>query len=227
MMVVIENVLDASAVADVRAQLTGSEWHGGTATASGHAASRKDNLQLADGVEPAVSIGNLIVQRLWSNPLFISAALPRKIYPPRFNRYAGGQSYGAHVDAALMRAPGATEMLRTDLSATLFLSEPDDYDGGELEIEGSFGAQSVKLGAGDVLLYLATSLHRVTSVTRGERLASFFWIESLVADDGERALLFELDQTIQRITAAAGAESAELVSLTAIYHNLLRRWAVT
>ncbi len=227
MMVVIENALDAATLAEVRARLADAEWHEGSRTASGHAANRKDNVQLADGVEPAVGLGAAIIQRLWATPLFISAALPRKIYPPRFNRYSGGQSYGAHVDAALMRAPGAAEMLRSDLSATLFLSDPQDYDGGELEIEGGFGVQSVKLAAGDLVLYLANSLHRVAPVTRGERLASFFWVESLVADDAERTLLFELDQTIQRLTAQLGADNADVVSLSATYHNLVRRWVIT
>lgn len=227
MMIVIENALDASALAHVREQLAQAEWQNGSGTASGHAARRKNNHQLQDGVEPAVSMGTMIIQRLWSSPAFISAALPRKIYPPRFNRYGDGQGYGAHVDAALMRAPGAAEMLRTDLSATLFLSDPDDYDGGELEIEGTFGSQSVKLPAGDLVLYLASTLHRVAPVTRGERLASFFWVESLVADDGQRATLYDLDQSIQRMTALLGPDHPELVGLMAIYHNLMRRWAVT
>ena len=227
MMVVIENVLSPEELADMRARLFAGEWEAGGRTASGHAQSRKNNLQLRDGAEPAVSLGERVIQRLWSNPLFISAALPRKIYPPRFNRYGEGQGYGAHVDASLMRAPGSPDMLRTDLSATLFLSEPDDYDGGELEIESSYGAQAVKLVAGDLLLYPATTLHRVAPITRGERLASFFWIESLVGDEGQRTMLFDLDQTIQRLTGQLGADNAELVGLQAIYHNLVRRWVIT
>jgi PKHD-type hydroxylase len=227
MMVIIEGVLDATALNQVRDALAGAAWEDGGRTAGAFAHGRKDNQQLRDGAEPALGLGELIVSRLWANPLFISAALPRALYPPRFNRYGIGQTYGAHVDAALMRAPGSDRMLRTDLSATLFLSDPQDYDGGELEIEGSAGAQIVKLAAGDLVLYLATSLHRVTPVTRGERVASFFWIESLVSDDGERALLFDLDQTIQRLSGGLGGDDAELIGLTAIYHNLLRRWAVT
>lgn len=227
MMVIIENVLGPDELADARARLSKGEWEAGGRTAAGHAQSRKDNLQLRDGVEPATSLGEHIIQRLWSNPLFISAALPRKIYPPRFNRYGVGQGYGAHVDASLMRPAGSPDMLRTDLSATLFLSDPDDYDGGALEIESSLGAQEVKLAAGDLLLYPATTLHRVSPITRGERLASFFWIESLVGDDGQRALLFDLDQTIQRLTAQLGADNAELVGLQAVYHNLVRRWVIT
>jgi PKHD-type hydroxylase len=227
MIIVIEKAIDIATLTHIRARLAQAEWQDGSSTASGHAASRKNNRQLMDGVEPAVSLGAAIIQQLWSNPLFISAALPRKIYPPRFNRYAGGQNYGAHVDAALMRAPNSADMLRTDLSATLFLSDPNDYDGGELEIEGPFGAQAVKLSAGDLVLYLATTLHRVAPVTRGERLASCFWIESLVADDGQRGMLYDLDQSIQRMTALLGPDHPELVGLTAIYHNLMRRWAVT
>jgi PKHD-type hydroxylase len=227
MMVVIEAVLDSTELAQVRQQLASAEWEDGGRTAGALAHSRKNNLQLRDGAEPALGLGQFIIDKLWANPLFISAALPRKIYPPRFNRYGEGQTYGAHVDAALMRPVGSREMLRTDLSATLFLSDPDEYEGGELEIESSFGAQTVKLAAGDLVLYLATSLHRVAPVARGERLASFFWIESLVADDGERTLLFELDQAIQGLSARLDADNAELVDLSGIYHNLLRRWAVT
>lgn len=227
MIVVIESVLDAAELAAVRERLARAQWEDGARTAGALAQGRKHNLQLRDDAEPAIGLGRSILDRLWSNPQFISAALPRKLYPPRFNRYGAGQTYGAHVDAALMRPAGSREMLRTDLSATLFLSDPGDYDGGELEIESSFGAQAVKLAAGDLVLYLATSLHRVAPVTRGERLASFFWIESLVADDGERTLLFEMDQTIQRLSAQLGEDNAELIGMTGIYHNLLRRWAVT
>jgi PKHD-type hydroxylase len=158
--------------------------------------------------------------------LLVSAALPRKIHPPRFNRYADGGTYGAHVDSALMRF-GDGGMLRTDLSVTIFLSGPEEYDGGVLEIETGTGAQSVKLNAGDAILYLADSLHRVTPVTRGARLASFFWIESLVRDAGARALLFELDQAVQALTVQVGAAHAEVVRLSALYHNLLRRWTIT
>jgi PKHD-type hydroxylase len=227
MMVVIENVFGAGELADIRAQLAAAPWEDGARTAGGVGRGRKVNRQLQDGAEPALSLGERVVQKLWANPLFISAALPRKIYPPRFNRYGIGQTYGAHVDAALMRAPGSAEMLRTDLSATVFLTDPGEYDGGELEVEGNFGAQAVKLAAGDVVLYPANSLHQVTPVSRGERFASFFWIESLVQDLGERTLLFELDQTIQRLTAELGPAHDELPGLTALYHNLLRRWVAT
>lgn len=227
MMVVIENALSSQDLAEIRARLDSADWEAGAGTVKGAGRSRKVNHQLKDGVEPAVSLGERIVQQLWPNPLFISAALPRKVYPPRFNRYGVGETYGAHVDAALMRPANGGEMLRTDLSVTVFLTDPADYDGGELEIEGNFGAQAVKLAAGDAVLYPASSLHCVTPVTRGTRLASFFWIESLVQDLGERTLLFELDQTIQRLTAELGPDHDELPGLTAVYHNLLRRWVAT
>jgi PKHD-type hydroxylase len=227
MMLVIEQVLSSQEVADIRAQLDQAEWQEGAGTVRGVGRDRKVNRQLQDGAEPALSLGDRIIQKLWTNPLFISAALPRKIYPPRFNRYGVGETYGAHVDAALMRSPSSNEMVRSDVSITVFLTDPADYDGGELEIEGNFGAQAVKLAAGDAVLYPANSLHRVTPVTRGERFASFFWIESLVQDQGQRTMLFELDQTIQRLTAELGPAHDELPGLTAIYHNLLRRWVTT
>lgn len=227
MIVVLEQLLDAQILATIRARLKDAEWEGGSKTAGSFARDRKNNEQIADGSPLAVELGTLIADRLWADPTFISAALPRKLYPPRFNRYGVGQTYGAHIDAALMRPPLADRMLRTDLSITVFLSEPDEYEGGELEIESVFGAQSVKLAAGDAVLYLSTTLHRVAPITQGERLASFFWIESLVADDGERALLFELDQQIQRLSTQIEGGSAELTALSGIYHNLLRRWSVT
>lgn len=227
MIVIIENVLDREALDAVRAQLSGAPWEDGGKTAGAFAHGRKNNFQLQDGSDLVVNLGRLIIDRLWATPLFISAALPRKLYPPRFNLYGVGQTYGAHVDAALMRPVGGDQMVRTDLSATLFLSDPGDYDGGELEMETALGAQTVKLAAGDLVLYPASTLHRVVPVTRGERLASFFWIESLVADLGERTLLFELDQTIQRLSPQLGTDNSELIGMTALYHNLLRKWAIT
>lgn len=227
MLIVIENVLGSREVADIRGQLRDAVWEEGASTTRGAGRSRKNNHQLQDGGALATSLGDTIVQKLWSNPLFIAAALPRRIYPPRFNRYGVGESYGAHVDAALMRPPSSTDILRNDLSVTVFLADPADYDGGELEIESNFGAQAVKLAAGDAVLYSASSLHRVTSVTRGERYASFFAVESVVRDDGERVLLFELDQTIQRLSAELGPDHDELPGLLAVYHNLLRRWVIT
>jgi PKHD-type hydroxylase len=227
MLITIDQVLTQDEVRQFRAHLDAAAWQDGALTAGTLARGIKHNQQLADGTEPALSLGQHILQALGRNPLFVSAALPSKIYPPKFNRYAGGGTYGAHVDSAVMALPGTQTTLRSDLSATLFLAEPDEYDGGELEIETAFGAQAVKLEAGDMVLYPSSSLHRVTPVTRGARVASFFWIESLVADESARSLLFDLDQAIQGLAPAVPADDAHLLSLTGVYHNLLRRWAVT
>ena len=227
MLITIDKVLSKDEVRQFRQRLDAATWQGGEATAGTLAKSVKRNQQIADGSDVAVALGNHILRALGSNPLFISAALPRKIYPPKFNRYADGGTYGAHVDSAVMQLPGTHEQMRTDVSATLFLAEPAEYDGGELEIEGPFGVQSVKLEAGDLVLYPSTSLHRVTPVTRGARVASFLWIESLVADEGERTLLFDLDQSIQQITPTLAPDDHRLLQLTGVYHNLLRRWANT
>lgn len=225
MLISIDQVLTPDEVRAFRAELDTAEWQSGAATAGTLAQSVKHNQQLADGSALAVRLGQHILRRLAATPLFVSAALPRTIYPPKFNRYAGGGTYGAHIDSALMYLPGSQQQMRTDLSATLFLAEPEDYEGGELEVEGPFGVQAVKLAAGDMVLYPSTSLHRVTPVTRGARVASFFWIESLVQDEGERALLFDLDQSIQQITPLVAPSDMRLIQLTGIYHNLLRRWA--
>jgi len=225
MLISIDQVLTPDEVRAFRAELDTADWHDGAATAGTLAQSVKRNQQLEDGSPLAVRLGQHILRRLGSTPLFISAALPRSIYPPKFNRYAGGGTYGAHVDGAIMALPGSSQQMRTDLSATLFLAQPDEYDGGELEVEGPFGVQSVKLAAGDMVLYPSSSLHQVTPVTRGARVASFFWIESMVQDEGERTLLFDLDQSIQQLTPLVAADDARLVQLTGVYHNLLRRWA--
>lgn len=227
MLITMEAVLSKDEVLAFRAQLDQADWQSGAATAGTLARNVKQNQQLADGTELAVSLGQHILRRLGQVPLFISAALPNKIYPPKFNRYADGGTYGVHVDSAVMQIPGTSQSMRSDLSATLFLSEPDEYDGGELEIEDAFGAQAVKLEAGDLVLYPSSSLHRVTAVTRGARVASFFWIESLVRDDGARTLLFDLDQAIQGLTLKVAADDAHLLKLTGTYHNLLRRWTIT
>ena len=227
MLITIENLLSKDEVLAFRAQLDQADWQSGAATAGTLARNVKQNQQLADGTELAVSLGQHILRRLGQVPLFISAALPNKIYPPKFNRYADGGTYGVHVDSAVMQIPSTSQSMRSDLSATLFLSEPDEYDGGELEIEDAFGAQAVKLEAGDLVLYPSSSLHRVTAVTRGARVASFFWIESLVRDDGARTLLFDLDQAIQGLTLKVAADDAHLLKLTGTYHNLLRRWTIT
>lgn len=225
MLISIDQVLTKDEVRQFRQELDASDWNDGAATAGTLAKSVKRNQQVADGSALAVRLGQHILRRLAATPLFISAALPRTIYPPKFNRYADGGTYGAHVDSALMFLPGSSQQMRTDLSATLFLAEPEEYDGGELEVEGPFGVQAVKLGAGDMVLYPSTSLHRVTPVTRGARVASFFWIESLVPDEGERTLLFDLDQSIQQMTPLVAPDDMRLLQLTGVYYNLLRRWA--
>ncbi len=227
MLITLDQVLSKDEVAQFRGQLDAAQWQDGAATAGTLARHVKQNQQLSDADPLAQRLGQHILRALGGNPAFVSAALAKKIYPPKFNRYAGGGTYGAHVDSAVMQLPGSGQDLRSDLSATLFLAEPDEYDGGELEIETGFGVQAVKLAAGDMVLYPSSSLHRVTPVTHGARVASFFWIESLVRDEGERALLYELDQAVQGLTATAGADNADVLALTGVYHNLLRRWAVT
>ena len=227
MLITIDNVLSKDEVRQFRAHLDAAAWNDGVDSAGTLARSVKHNQQLDDDAEVAAGLRNHLLRQLGSHPLFISAALPRKIYPPKFNRYAGGGAYGTHVDSAVMHIPGTGLSLRSDLAATLFLAEPDEYDGGELEIDGAFGVQAVKLAAGDMVLYPSSSLHRVTPVTRGARVASFFWIESLVGDDAERTLLFDLDQAIQQLTPVLAADQENLLRLTGIYHNLLRRWAIT
>jgi PKHD-type hydroxylase len=227
MLISIENVLSQEEAQQWRGLLDVAEWMDGTRTAGTLARSAKHNLQLDDASDLAVSLGNQILRKLAVHPLFVSAALPSKIYPPKFNRYVDGGTYGVHVDSAVMHVPGSSIKVRSDLSATLFLSDPDDYDGGELEIEGAFGVQAVKLAAGDMVLYPSSSLHQVTPVTRGARVASFFWIESLVADEGRRSLLFDLDQAIQALTPGTSPGDQRLLKLTGVYHNLLRQWAIT
>jgi PKHD-type hydroxylase len=227
MLITIENVLSKDEVRSFRTRLDQADWQDGAKTAGSLARNVKQNQQLADGSDLALALGQHILRQLGQQPLFISAALPNKVYPPKFNRYADGGTYGVHVDSAVMQIPGTGQSMRSDLSATLFLSEPDEYDGGELEIEDTFGAQAVKLEAGDLVLYPSSSLHRVAPVTRGARVASFFWIESLVRDDGERTMLFDLDQAIQGLTPKVPADDAHLLKLTGTYHNLLRRWTIT
>ena len=227
MLIPIERVLNPTEVREFRARLDVAAWQDGLATAGTLARAVKCNQQLEDGTEPALGLGQLILRRLAASPAFIAAALPARIYPPKFNRYRDGGTYGAHVDSALMLVPGTDVTVRSDLSATLFLAEPDEYEGGELEIEGPFGIQSVKLPAGDMVLYPSSSLHRVTPVTRGARVASFFWIQSHVPDEGARTLLYDLDRAIQGLTPDLAADDTRLVGLTGVYHNLLRRWAQT
>jgi PKHD-type hydroxylase len=224
MLLAIPDVLTADQVLRARQIFSEAEWVDGRVTA-GHQSSRvKDNAQLPEGSPAAREVGAMIVAALEQNPLFISAALPARVFPPLFNRYQGGQSFGTHVDNAIRQVTGTSHRIRTDLSATLFFSGPDEYDGGELVVEDTYGAHQVKLPAGHMILYPSTSLHHVRPVTRGARIASFFWIQSMVRDDGERALLFDLDLAIQRLNQS-GAECPSAVQLTGVYHNLLRRWA--
>jgi PKHD-type hydroxylase len=224
MIVRIDSVLSADELTSLRARLEAGAWEDGRLTAGHQSAQVKANLQLPQSDAAAREAGDSVVRALERNPLFVSATLPRHVYPPLFNRYSPGMSFGNHVDNAVRQIPGTHHRLRTDVSATLFLSAPEEYDGGELVVEDTFGTHSVKLAAGDMVVYPASSLHRVEPVTRGVRSAAFFWIQSMVRDDGERTLLFELDTAIRDLTQK-GADSGCVVRLTATYHNLLRRWA--
>ena len=225
MLIAIPDLLDAAGVARVRAIIDGAEWIDGNATSGEQSALAKRNRQLAEGSAAAQEAGAVVLDALAASPLFVAAALPLKVFPPLFNAYAGGEAFGLHVDNAVRIRRGSDFRLRSDLSATLFLADPASYDGGELVVEDRFGPQSVKLPAGHMVLYPASSLHRVAPVTRGERVASFFWIQSMVRDDGARRLLFELDQGVQAVAADRGQGNAAVVRLTGVYHNLLRRWA--
>ena len=224
MLLHIPNVLSRDQVSEYRRLLDAAEWIDGRVTAGHQSAKAKDNEQLPEEAPLAKQLGQAILAALERHPLFISAALPAKIFPPLFNRYSGGQAFGVHVDNAIRQIRGTAHRIRTDISATLFLSAPEEYDGGELIVEDTYGTQNVKLPAGDMVLYPATSLHRVQAVTRGARVASFFWIQSMGRDDGQRTLLFDLDTSIQRI-AADHAQHPSVVQLTGVYHNLLRQWA--
>jgi PKHD-type hydroxylase len=224
MLLQVPDVLSPEQVRECRALLDGAEWVDGKVTA-GHQSSRtKDNVQIPEGHPVARQVGDVILQRLQRNPLFISAALPLRVFPPLFNRYSGGQSFGNHVDNAIRQSTVTGVRIRTDLSATLFFSGPEEYDGGELVVEDTYGVHRVKLAAGAMVLYPSTSLHHVTPVTRGARLCSFFWLQSMVRDDAERSLLFDMDRAIQRINQEAPDHPSAL-ELTGVYHNLLRRWA--
>lgn len=224
MVIDIPNVLTPEQVAEARRLLDAAEWVDGRVTAGHQSARAKDNAQIPEGHPTAQQLGASIVQALNRNPLFLSAALPLHIFPPLFNRYAGGQSFGTHVDNSIRQIPGTPHRIRTDLSATLFFTGPEEYDGGELVVEDTYGTKGIKLPAGHMILYPATSLHHVRPVTRGARVCSFFWIQSMIRDDGRRSLLFDLDLGIQRI-AADNPNHASVVQLTGVYHNLLRQWA--
>lgn len=228
MLLQIPQVLTPEQVAHCRDRLATAAWGDGRVTAGYQSGKAKDNAQLPENDPVARELGALVLDALSRNATFFSAALPQRIYPPLFNRYGGGQSFGFHVDNAIRydRSRGGADPIRTDLSATLFLASPDEYDGGELVIEDTYGMQRVKLQAGDLVLYPGTSLHQVTPVTRGERIASFFWIQSLLREDAQRRLMFELDVSIRRLTRDV-PDHPSLVQLTGVYHNLLRRWSDT
>ena len=226
MLVAVPSLLDAAQLEQVRAAIGAGEWRDGRVTAGVQSALAKHNLQLANDGDAAREAGEMILAALAGNGLFQSAALPRRIVAPLFNRYDAepGHRFGEHVDNALRPLPGGGR-IRTDLSATLFLSDPGDYDGGELVIEDSYGSHSVKLDAGDLILYPSTSLHRVEPISRGSRLASFFWIESMVREDSQRALLLDMDAAVRTLAAEVGDDHRAVVALTGTYQNLLRRWA--
>ncbi len=224
MLLDIPNVLTAEQVASARHALDQAEWVDGRVTAGHQSARAKRNLQLPEDHPAARQLGDAILAALQRHPLFISAALPLRVFPPLFNRYEGGGSFGNHVDNAIRQVTGTPHRIRTDLSATLFLASPEEYDGGELLVEDTYGVHSVKLPAGHLVLYPSTSLHSVRPVTRGARIAAFFWIQSMIRDDGQRTLLFDLDTAIQRLNQDHPDHPAS-VQLTGVYHNLLRRWA--
>ena len=224
MLLHIPDILTAEQVAHCRQKLDQADWVDGRITAGHQSARAKDNMQLPEDHPAARELGELILTALQNNPLFMAAALPLKVFPPLFNRYQGGQSFGTHVDNAVRQVTGTPHRVRTDLSATLFLAGPEEYDGGELSVEDTYGLHNVKLPAGHLILYPASSLHHVRPVTRGARLASFFWIQSMVRDDGQRTLLFDLDMAIQRISGEV-SDHPSVIQLTGVYHNLLRRWA--
>lgn len=224
MMLHIPKVLSREQVKEYRHSLDQAVWVDGNATSGEQAAKAKHNRQIPQDSPIARDVGQRILAALARSPLFISAAVPKKILPPLFNRYEGGEFFNFHVDNAIRAVPGTVECLRTDVSCTLFFSDPDEYEGGELVVADTYGMHRAKLPAGDLLLYPSTSLHRVEPVTRGTRLCSFFWAQSMVRDDWQRALLFDLDVTIQKLRAKLG-DSEQVVSLTNHYHNLLRLWA--
>lgn len=227
MLVCIPEVLSKAEVAEFRAIMDAAEWEDGRSTAGSQSALVKRNEQLPPDGAVARSLGERVVKALLANPLFVSAAIPLHIFPPLFNRYGEGHHFGVHVDNAVRGDPLTGMRIRTDLSVTLFLAEPEDYDGGELIAEDHYGSQEVKLPAGDMVLYPASSLHMVNPVTRGTRVASFFWLQSMIRDSQARSLIYDLDTAIQGLVGELGRDHAEVVRLTGIYHNLIRTWAET
>ena len=225
MLLQIPEVFSKAEVKALRARLDAGPWADGNMTSGHQSATAKKNLQLPEDSEVAKEVSALVVQALNANPMFVAAALPHTIFPPLFNRYEGGGTFGDHIDNAIRFRRGSDFRLRSDLSATLFLSDPDSYDGGGLVIEGFTEAPGIKLPAGHLILYPATTVHRVEPVTRGARVASFFWIQSMVRDTGERDLLFDLDKVVQSLAGQKGQGDGDVIRLTGLYHNLLRRWA--
>ena len=225
MLIAIPDLLSAGQVADLRAVIDAAEWVDGNVTSGAQSALAKRNEQLPEGSVAHRQAGAMVLDALGASPLFVAAALPLKVFPPLFNRYGEGQAFADHVDNAVRIQRGSDFRIRSDLSMTVFLEDPGAYDGGELEIDGVFGAQAIKLPAGHAVLYPSSSLHRVTPVTRGRRVASFFWIQSMVRDDGQRRILFDLDRAIQRLVGQLGNDDRSVIELTAVYHNLLRQWA--
>jgi PKHD-type hydroxylase len=226
MLIQIPRLLSSGDLATVRERLEKAAWVDGRVTAGPQSAMAKANLQLAEDSTDARELGDIVVRALQGNPTFLSATLARTVYPPLFNKYETGMNFGTHIDNAIRQVPGTPMRIRTDISATLFLNAPEDYDGGELLIEDTYGAHAVKLGAGDLILYPATSLHRVAPVTRGARLASFFWVQSLVPEDSERQILFDMDRAIAELSTTQPPDSAAILRLTGAYHNLVRKWTV-
>jgi PKHD-type hydroxylase len=227
MLITIADVLNAEQVAQARTMLAEADWVDGRVTAGYQAQEVKRNMQIPEGSPVSVKLGELVLGGLARSPRFMSAGLPLRVFPPMFNSYSGGQTFGTHVDTAIRQMASTGQRIRTDLSATLFLTPPEEYDGGELVVEDAYGTHSVKLPAGHMVLYPATSLHRVEPVTRGARVSSFFWIQSMIREDSQRALLFDLDTAIQRLALVKDFPEVKAsgVQLTGVYHNLLRQWA--
>ncbi len=225
MLTVIPDLLDGTNVGRVRALIESAQWVDGNVTSGHQSALAKRNMQLPEEAPEAQQAGEIILDALGRSPLFIAAALPLKIFPPLFNSYEGGQAFGVHVDNAVRVQASTGFRVRSDLSITVFLEDPQSYDGGELTVETNFGVQQVKLPAGHAVLYPSSSLHRVEPVTRGRRTASFFWLQSMVRDDAARQMMFDLDSSIQGLATDLGHDNAQVIRLTGVYHNLLRRWA--
>lgn len=225
MLTVIPDLLDGTNVGRVRALIESAQWVDGNVTSGHQSALAKRNMQLPEEAPKAQQAGEIILDALGRSPLFIAAALPLKIFPPLFNSYEGGQAFGVHVDNAVRVQASTGFRARSDLSITVFLEDPQSYDGGELTVETNFGVQQVKLPAGHAVLYPSSSLHRVEPVTRGRRTASFFWLQSMVRDDAARQMMFDLDSSIQGLATDLGHDNAQVIRLTGVYHNLLRRWA--